>query len=120
MGERKVQSQWWREGPADRTSDHFEFRYGDASTCKWDECTQVALVSCDQEGICNVEFLIGRADPRNSKIIDDVTSELNLYLVELRTPDRPDPWEYLQYHCTTMSNVYSSVHWSFVQRQAAR
>lgn len=110
----------WREGRVDRASEHFGLRYGDASTCKWDECIPVALVSRDRKGTCNVEFLVERADPRNSKIVKEVLRELNLYLVELRTPDRPDPWEYLQYHCGTCSNIYSPVHWSFLSQQTPK
>ena len=112
-----VESEWWREGPVDRMSEHFELRYGDAAKCTWDECLRVALVSRNQDGSCNVEFLVERDDPRNSKIIECVVRDLNLYLVELRTPERPDPWKYLQYHCTTTSNIYSNVHWSFVPEQ---
>jgi hypothetical protein len=115
-----AESEWWRGGPVDRMSEHFELRYGDASKCARDECRSVALVSRGREGICNVEFLIERDDPRNSEIIEDVLSELELYLVELRRPERPDPWKYLQYHCTTTSNVYSHVHWSFVPQQTTK
>jgi hypothetical protein len=115
-----VHSEWWHEGPVDRAAEHFELRYGDASTCTWDECRPVALVSCGRGGLYNVQFLIEQDDPRNSEIIGDVTGELNLYLVELRTPERPDPWKYLQYHCTTTSNVYSHVHWSFVPQETTR
>jgi len=115
-----LHSEWWHEGPVDLAAEHFELRYGDATECSWDECRPVALVSYGQEWSCNVEFLIERDDPRNSEIVEDVKSELNLYLVELRTPQRPDPWKYLQYHCTTTSNVYSRVHWSFVPQQTTK
>lgn len=115
-----MRSEWWREGRVDRASEHFELRYGDASTSRWDECLRVALVSRDQEGVCSVEFLFERTDLRNSKIVEDVVSELNFYLGELRTPDRPDPWDYLRYHCGTCSNIYSPVHWSFVTQQTPK
>ena len=84
-------SEWWHEGPVDRVYEHFELRYGDALKCTWDECLRVALVSRERDGSFNVEFLIERDDPRNSKIIEDVLGELKLYLEELRTPERPDP-----------------------------
>ncbi len=101
-------------------SEHFELRYGDVPTCGWNECIPVALVSRDQRGACNVEFLTERADLRNSKIVKDVVSELNFYLGELRTLDRPDPWDYLRYPCGTCSNIYSAVHWSFVTQQTRK
>ncbi len=40
----------------------------------------------------------------------DRKTELNFYLVE---KGEPDPWAYAKYHCTTASNLYSSVHWSY-------
>lgn len=101
-------------------SEHFELRYGDASASGWNECLPVALVSRDQRGLCNVEFLIERTDPQNSKIVEEVLKELNFYLIELRTPERPDPWDYLRYHCGTCSNIYSPVHWSLVSQQTRR
>jgi hypothetical protein len=116
-GETTMRSEWWREGRVDRASEHFELRYGDASTSRWDECLLVASVSRDQEGVCSVEFLTERTDPRNAKIVTEVVRELNFYLVELRTPDRPDPWDYLHYHCGTSSNIYSPVHWLLVTQQ---
>jgi hypothetical protein len=47
-------------------------------------------------------------------MIDAVVAELNFYLV---TKGEPNPWSYAQYHCGTLSNVYSSIYWSFHQRQ---
>jgi len=119
-GKTTMQSEWWREGPVDRMSEHFELRYGDASASGWNECLPVALVSRDQQGLCNVEFLIERTDAQNSKIIEEVVKEVNFYLIELRAPERPDPWDYLHYHCGTCSNIYSPVHWSLVSQQTRR
>jgi hypothetical protein len=43
--------------------------------------------------------------------------ELDFYLVELH---ERDPWLYAKYHCGTIANVYSSIHWSFFSRKADR
>jgi hypothetical protein len=48
-------------------------------------------------------------DPR---VMDDVRRDLELYLVEL---GKPDPWAYARYHCTTLANAYSAVHWSYLR-----
>ena len=113
--EKPDQTPWeWHEGPVDRTSEHFELRYGEASG-EWDKWISAALVGCSRPGAVNVEFLIDRADSRNAEIAKDVVHELDFYLVELR---KPDPWGYLQYHCGTTSNVYSSVHWLFHPQSA--
>jgi hypothetical protein len=109
----------WREGAVDRTSEHFELRYGSASTHGWNECTPVALMSRDKDGICIVEFLVERTDPENLYMVNEVVRQLKFFLVELRTPDRPDPWDYLKMHCGTSSNIYAIVHWSFLPGGAA-
>jgi hypothetical protein len=105
----------WREGRVAQTSEHFELRYGEASKGGWYDWTPVALVGRVSQGLCSVEFLIDRGDSRNSKIVKEVVNELNFYLVE---KGEPQPWGYLQYHCGTMSNVYSSVHWGFLPSSA--
>jgi hypothetical protein len=88
----------------DRTLEHFELRYGDAPKDGWDRWIPTALVSRVQEGLVTVKFLIDRDDSRNSEITKQVVGELDFYLVELR---KRNPWKYLQYHCTTRSNIYS-------------
>ncbi len=111
-GSQQAGSWHWREGPVDERLDHFDLRYGDASAPGgWNEWTPIAIVGLKRKGLVNVQFLINRTDPRNSQIVDDVVKELNFYLAEL---NKPDPWRYLEYHCGTLSNVYSPVHWSFI------
>lgn len=95
----------------DRSSDHYELRYGDASESGWDAWIPVALVGRARQGVCNVEFLIDRANPRNAEVIKALLRELNFHLGELREPDM---WSYLRYHCGTMSNVCSPIHWGFL------
>lgn len=101
----------WREGPVDRTPEHFELRYGELSPRESHDCISIALVSLSHEGSVNIEFLIDKADPRNANTINDVERELDFYVIELK---EPDPWKYLRYHCATTSNLYSTVHWTFL------
>jgi hypothetical protein len=110
--EEAEKNRWqWREGPVDRTLEHFELRWGEPLKSSYDAMVIAAVVGRIREGLVNVEFLIDRGDPRKSEIIRHVVRELDFYLIELR---KRDPWKYLQYHCTTTSNVYGSVHWSFL------
>lgn len=50
-----------------------------------------------------------------TKIRKEVRKEIKYYLVEL---GEPDPWAYSIYHCGTMANVYSKVHWSYIPNPA--
>ncbi len=90
-----------------KKQDHFELHHGKA----FGDLIPVAIVGRVRKGLVKVQFLIDRADPRNSKIVEDTEKELKFYLAEL---NEQDPWHYLQYHCRTASNIYSSVHWSVV------
>jgi hypothetical protein len=58
--------------------------------------------------------------PDNSEhlqMIAATKADLDFFLVE---KGESDPWAYALYHCGTSSNVYSSVHWSFVDGWHAR
>lgn len=104
----------WRERLVNRRLDHFELRYGKTfDSGGWDSWIVAAIVGLERRGLINVQFLVDKADPGNSRMLQEVRKELNFYLVELR---EQEPWRYLQYHSTTTSNVYSPVHWSFVKR----
>lgn len=47
----------------------------------------------------------------------ETIKELDFYFIAL---EEPDPWEYAIYHCGTMSNAYSSVHWSYFPKATTR
>jgi hypothetical protein len=47
--------------------------------------------------------------PKNRKMINETTRELDYYLIQLF---KPDPWSYAIQHCQSMSDVYSRVHWA--------
>jgi hypothetical protein len=71
----------------------------------------VALIGKVGETTFVVQFLITKEQPNNEDILKVVSSELDCYLVDL---EERDHWQYAKYHCTTQSNIYSSVHWSYV------
>ena len=105
----------WEEGAVDRTQDHLEIIFGDVSvTMNFKEWVPVALVSAPTGKRFAVQFLIEANGPETRKMVDAVRRDLDFYLVELSGKGRPDPWEYAQYHCTTASNIYSDVHWSYM------
>jgi hypothetical protein len=69
----------------------------------------VALVAPGRDKTFLVQFLVDK-DEKTKKIVDEISRELNFYLVE---KGEENPWAYAQYHCGTASNLYSSVHWSY-------
>lgn len=115
-----ARSAWrWEEGAVDKTLEHLEIAYGDINvTTNYKEWAPVALVSAPNGKRFLVQFLIEANSPENRKMVDAVSKDLDFYLVELSGTGRPDPWKYAQYHCTTASNAYSLVHWSFYKGQA--
>ena len=110
----------WEEGAVDKTLDHLEITFGDVSvTTNCKKWMPVALVSAPSSKRFSVQFLIETNSPEKQKMVDAVRQELDFYLVELSAKGRPDPWNYAQYHCTTASNAYSDVHWSYYKARLA-
>jgi hypothetical protein len=101
----------WQEGSVNRSEEHFELRSGSAENDGWDEWVPVAVIGTPKAGAVIVQFLANPTDT-NAAVIRKVISEIQFYLLEV---GKPDPWEYAKYHCGTSSNVYSDVHWSFVE-----
>lgn len=115
---RKVELSWtWREGRVRRSSDHFELRYGSSNKAGREQWVPVALLGRPQKRVFKVQFLIDRSDSSHSKAIKALIDELNFYLVE---QNERDPWAYAKYHCGTMANMYSSIHWSFFPKSRRR
>lgn len=102
------------EGPVDRVKEHFELRYESQVKFEsdWSDWVPVALVGPPKASIVNVQFLIEPGDPKNSKAVDAVRKELQFYLFDLR---ERDPWSYAKYHCGTGANIYSNVHWGYIE-----
>ena len=95
----------WRQGSVDRRQDHLALSH-DAFE------SPLAVVGPAAEGVFPVELMEVRSvsDRDLAKALEAACRELDFYLVEL---GEPDPWAYAIYHCRTMSNVYSSIHWSW-------
>ena len=73
----------------------------------------MALVGAPVDGIFPVQFLVSREsdDEVIRRVAADTVRQLDQYLIEL---GEPDPWTYAIYHCGTTANLYSRVHWSYV------
>jgi hypothetical protein len=91
-------------GQVDRDSEHMQLSVGPVDG----PIRLVALLARASDGTFIVED-IADADVSDSDR-QAVQDDLRFYLIEKR---EPDPWKYVQYHASTMSNVYSHVHWSW-------
>jgi hypothetical protein len=100
----KVKKISWSEGLVDKNSEYVEITYQDKSD-------PVALIGKVDGTNFVVQFLINKDQPDNKKILKSVICDVDYYLIEKQ---EEDPWLYAKYHCTTPSNIYSSVHWSYV------
>jgi hypothetical protein len=95
----------WQDGPVDLQKEYIELGYEDSP-----DTIPIALIGRPENNLFPVRWLVGTEAPENKRMINLVKRELNFYLVE---KEEPDPWEYAKYRCTTASNLYSSVHWSY-------
>lgn len=93
----------WSEGVVDLGKEHIKLFVG-----PFDDTAQlVALVAPAGRRTFTVQFVVEKAD--YADVVNEVTRELNFYLVE---KGEDNPWAYAKYHCSTASNIYSSVHWT--------
>ena len=98
----------WTKGKVNKKSDHLKIHYGKIKN-------PVALVGHKTNGNFTVEFLLknSRTNPYNEKVLNAVQNELTFYLLKCVGPDS---WPFAQYHCTTLANRLSMVHWSWHPR----
>lgn len=106
----KIMNWSWSGGEVDTYAEHMELRYGSVEDGGWDTWIPVALISAPQDKVFNVQFILQPHDEASKLALEAVKRELDFYLLEV---GGPDPWSYAQYHCGTMADVYSQVHWSF-------
>lgn len=127
--EQKTKPVWkWTTGVVDTNKDHFKLWHGKRS--RQDSKgriyqyakTPVALLARGPGKSFVVQFLLtaSSTDKRVAEALKDVRRELDFYLIELSTPDRPAPWAYAQYHCSTLANFYSTIHWAWCPKAAKR
>jgi hypothetical protein len=96
----------WRVAPVNQSAEHFELRYGSADQ-DWDKWLLVARVGQPVNGIFPVEFVA-----QSEQAVRSARQQIDYYLLEVGARD---PWEYAVYHATTLSNLYSRVHWLHIQ-----
>jgi hypothetical protein len=98
----------WSAGVVDRQDDHIKISYGAHRM-------PVALVAQTAEREFTVEFLLGRriSVRRAGVMLAAVRAELDFYLL---CSTGPEPWAFARYHCDTVANACSSVHWSWQSR----
>jgi hypothetical protein len=101
------------------TKDHFELRYGSADDSGWDDWTVVAIVGRPIDYSFKVQFVDVHEIPMADEIREWLIWELDFYLTQRKpVPWAPDPWAYAIFHCSTTSNIYSRIHWSFHNNEA--
>ena len=99
----------WKEGIVSPEQPHIELRYSKGEH----DSVLIALLSPPTKWVFTVQFLPTAASPGLDPafIRNEVCKELDYFLIEL---GERDPWAYAKYHCGTASNLYSTVHWSFI------
>jgi hypothetical protein len=100
----------WEAGLVDEAGEHILLSFGDIHNVPAADMITVGRLSPPQGQVFTVEWLIEADTPEHAAALDAGRRALDFYLVELQ---KQDAWQYAIYHCSTMSNIYSSVHWSY-------
>ncbi len=100
----------WERGKVDVTREHMEIAYGDVRAVKPDTFVPIAVVAPPEAGKFAVQFKVDSEDDTRH-MVEAVRRELDFYLAE---KGEEDPWAYAKYQCSTASNVYSNVHWTYL------
>jgi hypothetical protein len=102
----------WVEGVVDRGADHVSLSYGESRRA-------LALVAPHGRHGFTVQFLLKarRTEVQANKILNEVRRELTFYLLDVVGPDS---WAFVQYHCETLANRLSIVHWAWHPKSAIR
>ena len=99
----------WEEGVVDQIEEHIELHHGNAAEIPCGDWQPIARISKPKDHLFIVEWLIKEDSLANQAVLAHARRELTFYLVE---KEEPNPWAYAVYHCNTVANVYSSIHWS--------
>jgi len=91
----------FKEGIVDRAAEHIKLFYKENET-------PTAMVG-KPDGDTIIFQLFSNTDDTQEPY-REVLQELEFYFNELANPD---PWGYAIHHCSTASNLYSSVHWGY-------
>jgi hypothetical protein len=108
----EVPSWSWQEGQVDQNQSHFNIYYV-PDTQHEGPTFLIAVISPPKNQVFLVQLfqenLPATLDP--GPIIDGAKEELNFFIVERQ---EKDTMKYLQYHCTTVSNIYSQFQWAYI------
>ena len=108
---RNIQTDWrWEEGEVDEREEHIELYYGKEGETPYENGKPIARIAKPNQHVFTVEWLVTQDSPGHQTMLADARHELDFFLVEL---NKPNPWAYAIYHCSTASNIYSPVHWSY-------
>lgn len=99
----------WSEGVVDLEYEHIKLFVGEFSDPRL-----IAVLAPAGGHFFTVQFVADKIV--HAAAVADVTRELNFYLVE---KGEENPWAYAKYHCTTASNIYSTVHWALYKASAS-
>jgi len=105
----------WQTGEVDTSTEHIKILYGDLNKVVPKDLVLAALLSAPEGYTFTVQFLIDEIDDKTKHIAKAVKCKLDYILLGLR---KKDPWAYAIYHCSTASNIYSAVHWSYYQKNS--
>ena len=92
----------WAEGPVDQTGEHLELFDGPFGP----SAKLVARMGRIGDRAVAVDFVSDDVEA-----IEAAKREIQTYISGL---GGPRAWEYLIYHCGTLSNAYSKIHWGYV------
>lgn len=95
------------EGIVDSNKEHIKICYSEQLK-PYANTPPVALVAKGTDNSFVVQFLLSPDNKNATEILNKVRSEIKFFLIE---KGEENPWAYARYHCSTASNVYSSVHW---------
>jgi len=101
----------WKEGPVDPLKEHLLLTCAPHAGADWDEYFPVARIGPPARNVAQVEILVDRTAPQTSAAVEKVVREISYYLIERQ---EEDAWGYACYHCGTMSNACSQVHWAHI------
>lgn len=99
----------WQEAPVEPSGEHLLLTCAPHGGADWSDYFPVARIGRPIRGAVSVEFLVDRSDPKLKEAVAKVIKQIEFYLIDKR---EPDAWGYACYHCGTLANAYSDVHWS--------
>lgn len=108
----------WTAGPVDTDKDHIKLWHGKrvhqdskGRIYQYAKAPAARVMRGPGKSFI-VQFLLSTrsTNKRTVRILKDVRRELDFYLLEV---GGRNPWAYARYHCGTMANWYSKVHWQW-------